>query len=57
MKNTKKYLSTGIALAIALFAAIQVTAMEPNRTGKPSKSQRIRQRASTIRDRNPCRAS
>ena len=29
MKNTKKYLSTGIALAIALFAAVQITAMDP----------------------------
>ncbi len=31
MKNTKKYLSfsTGVALAIALFAAVQVSAMAP----------------------------
>jgi hypothetical protein len=29
MKSTKKYLSTGVALAIALFAAIQVSAMAP----------------------------
>ncbi len=29
MKNTKKYLSTGVALAIALFAAVQISAMAP----------------------------
>ncbi len=28
MKNTKKYLSTGVALAITLFAAVQTIAME-----------------------------
>jgi hypothetical protein len=27
MKNTKKYLSAGVALAIALFASVQVAAM------------------------------
>jgi len=30
MKNTKRYLSTGVALAIALFAAVQVSAMAPS---------------------------
>ncbi len=34
MKSTKKYLSTGVALAIALFAAVQVSAME-RRTVNP----------------------
>ena len=29
MKNTKKYLSTGVVLAIALFAAVQISAMAP----------------------------
>jgi hypothetical protein len=28
MKNTKKFLSAGVALAIALFASVQVIAME-----------------------------
>ena len=28
MKNTKKYLSTGVALAIALFVSVQVVAMK-----------------------------
>ncbi len=34
MKNTKKYLSTGVALVITLFAAVQITAME-RRTVNP----------------------
>jgi hypothetical protein len=29
MKSTKKYLSLGVALAIALFASVQITAMAP----------------------------
>ena len=35
MKNTKNVLITGVALAIALFASIQVTAMEPNKKINP----------------------
>ncbi len=42
MKSTKKYLSTSVVLAIALFAAIQITAMEPGRKVNPhlSKTQK-----------------
>ncbi len=35
MKNTKNTLITGVALMIALFASIQVTAMEPGRKVNP----------------------
>ncbi len=46
MKNTKKYLSTGVALAIALFAAVQLTAMAPR--VNPYLSERAKQ---SIKDR------
>lgn len=35
MTNTKKYLSAGVVLAIALFAAVQVSAMESGRRVNP----------------------
>ena len=34
MKNTKKYLSAGVVLAIALFASVQITAMENKLTNR-----------------------
>ncbi len=45
MKSTKKYLSTGVALAIALFAAVQTIAMESGRKVNPYLSPEIKQRA------------
>jgi hypothetical protein len=43
MKNTKKYLSAGVALAIALFASVQISAMEPNRKVNPYLSKEDKQ--------------
>jgi hypothetical protein len=36
MKNTKNVFITGVALAIALFASVQVVAMEPGRRVNPN---------------------